>query len=155
MFVPVLTKDMQIFQQQANNRQHAATNIKNVRSRAQSLEKNLNKASGAATSFESSKVSAPISASTASVHLAARNRVMTTGAVSSRTRNSQSVGSLPTTSSLAVRQLKNTPDNSSIVSRSPPKISVGKLSTLDPIVEGIPLVTNDKENDNSSGDKFF
>lgn len=153
MFVPVVTKDMQLFQN-ANAARNAAANIrlKNVRSRAQSLEDSLNKTNRGAVGK-----TVPISASTASVNMSLRaNRA------AQRQRNSQSVGALPTTASLAIRQkngnnLTNNSTTSSLnngLSRSPPKIRT--ISTLDTIEEHLTLATTtNKENENTGKKLIF
>lgn len=116
MFVPVITKDMQLF---PNGKTALPARIKNVRSRAQSLE-----------DFASSAVNRNgVSASTASVAVA-RARIAPNH---QRQRNSQSVGSLQMANGTLV---------------SPPAKSSSVRRPLDAIAEGVEMPATAKKKAN-------
>lgn len=124
MFIPVVTKDMQLFQ----TRQPLAR-LKNVRSRAQSLGTNLNSS---------------ISNGSAKVHVSTNCIVTPTNRASSQ-RNSQSVGALPTSAQLAFA-------STSLNSRSPPK-SGSLRKPLESIAEGVPFRCVKKKNETNASAK--
>ncbi|KAI1725750.1 hypothetical protein DdX_02427 [Ditylenchus destructor] len=119
MFVPVVNKDMQLF---PANRQTLPPRIKNVRSRAQSLEDNLQAVNHAMNG----------NAPSVTANAIAGRQIVTVR--SGRQRNAQSVGSLPTSPALALIP----------PAKSPPKLSnSGSMrKPLDPIVEGVPLASS-------------
>ncbi|KAL7070621.1 hypothetical protein ACQ4LE_010635 [Meloidogyne hapla] len=124
MLAPIVTKDMKLFPSQP-----LPSRIKNVRSRAQSLQDFAN---GNAIHVTSS------SAVSSNTHL-----VSTANA--SRSRNSQSIGSLPTNTVLA-SSFQNAQTNNAVMiipsAKTPPKYSTSSASLrkpLDSIVEGVEL----------------
>ncbi|CAK5091698.1 unnamed protein product [Meloidogyne enterolobii] len=140
MLAPIVTKDMKLFPSQP-----LPARIKNVRSRAQSLQDFAN---GNAIHVTSS------SAVSSNTHL-----VITANAA--RARNSQSIGSLPTNSVLAT-SFQNAQTNNAVMvipsAKTPPKYSTSSASLrkpLDAIVEGVELSaqTSSVAQDSSSKDQ--
>uniref|UniRef100_A0A914L9N5 Uncharacterized protein n=1 Tax=Meloidogyne incognita TaxID=6306 RepID=A0A914L9N5_MELIC len=124
MLAPIVTKDMKLFPSQP-----LPARIKNVRSRAQSLQDFAN---GNAIHVTSS------SAVSSNTHLVI-------AANAARARNSQSIGSLPTNSVLAT-SFQNAQTNNAVMvipsAKTPPKYSTSSASLrkpLDAIVEGVEL----------------
>uniref|UniRef100_A0A915N0B7 Uncharacterized protein n=1 Tax=Meloidogyne javanica TaxID=6303 RepID=A0A915N0B7_MELJA len=122
MLAPIVTKDMKLFPSQP-----LPARIKNVRSRAQSLQDFAN---GNAIHVTSS------SAVSSNTHLVI-------AANAARARNSQSIGSLPTNSVLAT-SFQNAQTNNAVMvipsAKTPPKYSTTSLrKPLDAIVEGVEL----------------